>query len=62
MRLAPPIVLGRQGVTHPEAPFPLLPAVASRELRARIARGENVADLVPRAVLSYALEQSLYSP
>ena len=60
--LAPPIVLGRQGVTHPEAPFPLLPAVASRELRARIGRGDDVRDLVPRGALAYAQERGLYAP
>lgn len=61
LQLAPLIVLGRQGVQHPEAPFPLLPAVASRDLRARIARGDDVGDLVPREVLRYAREQGLYA-
>jgi nicotinate-nucleotide adenylyltransferase len=62
VRLAPPIVLGRQGFEHPEAPFPLLPAVASRDLRARIARGEDVSALVPREALAYAREHALYAP
>ncbi|MFO0626766.1 MAG: nicotinate-nicotinamide nucleotide adenylyltransferase [Polyangiales bacterium] len=62
VRLAPPIVLGRQGVEHPEAPFPLLPAVASRDLRARIARGDDVSALVPREALEYARGHGLYAP
>lgn len=62
VRLAPPIVLGRQGIDHPEAPFPLLPAVASRDLRARLGRGEDVSALVPREALAYALDHGLYTP
>jgi nicotinate-nucleotide adenylyltransferase len=62
VRLAPPIILGRQGFEHPEAPFPLLPAVASRDLRARIARGDDVSALVPREALAYAREHGLYAP
>lgn len=58
--IAPPIVLGRQGATHPAAPLALLPDVASRDVRARIGRGEDVSALVPRAVLDYATREGLY--
>lgn len=58
--LAPPIVLGRLGHPHPEAPVGVLPEVASRELRAKLATGESVASLVPRGVLSYIAREGLY--
>lgn len=58
--LAPPIVLGRLGHPHPEAPMALLPEVASRDLRARIAAGEDVSALVPRAVTAYIRAHGLY--
>lgn len=38
--LAPPIVLGRVGFAHPEAPPAVLPEVSSSELRELIAAGE----------------------
>jgi nicotinate-nucleotide adenylyltransferase len=48
VRLAPPIVLGRQGVDHPEAPFALLPAVASsRRPRGTFARASAGARTSP---------------
>jgi len=58
--LAPPIVLGRLGHPHPEAPVALLPEVASRDLRARIAAGDNVDALLPRGVAAYIREHGLY--
>jgi nicotinate-nucleotide adenylyltransferase len=58
--IAPPIVLGRQGFQHPDAPFALLPDVASRDVRARIGRGEDVSALVPDAVVAYAAREGLY--
>lgn len=60
VELAPPIIVGRQGFVHPEAPFPLLPAVASRDLRARIRAGEDLAELLPLAVGEYIREAGLY--
>lgn len=58
--LAPPIVLGRQGFEHPEAPFPLLPELSSRDLRGRLGRGEAVDAFVPGGVLSYIRDEGLY--
>ena len=61
--LAPPIVLGRVGVVYDGAPPPILPAISSTDVRARIAAGrwEELAELVPRAVLAYARERGLYA-
>lgn len=60
--LAPPIVLGRVGVSYPGAPAPVLPAISSTEVRRRIAAGDLVGldELVPPAVLDYAREKRLY--
>lgn len=60
-RLAPPVVLGRIGFPHERAPVPVLPEVASREVRAMIARGDDVGAMVPRAVLAYARAHGLYA-
>ncbi len=58
--LARLVVVGRQG--HPEGAGgrPLLPAVSSTEVRARIGRGEDVSHLVPQRVLRYLEERRLY--
>lgn len=58
--LAPLIVLGRAGHPAPGAPSPMIPEVASRELRAMLARGEDVGTLVPRAVRAYIEARGLY--
>jgi len=60
--LARILVVGRQG--HPDGAggAPLLPAVSSTEIRARLARGEDVGALVPRRVLDYLEERRLYRP
>lgn len=58
--LAPPIVLGRSGYPAPGALPTLLPEVASRDLRAALARGEDVSALVPRRVLEYIRAHRLY--
>ncbi len=58
--LAPPIVLGRAGHPAPGAPAPLLPEVASRELRASLAKGEDVGAFVARSVREYIAEHGLY--
>jgi nicotinate-nucleotide adenylyltransferase len=57
--LARVVVVGREG--HPPvAGAPSLPAVSSTEIRARIARGEDVSALVPRRVRAYVEEKGLY--
>jgi nicotinate-nucleotide adenylyltransferase len=57
--LARVVVIGREG--FPPVPgAPSLPAVSSTEIRARIARGEDVSGLVPRRVREYLEERGLY--
>jgi nicotinate-nucleotide adenylyltransferase len=57
--LARVIVVGREG--FPPVPgAPALPAISSTAIRARLARGEDVASLVPRRVLEYVAEKGLY--
>lgn len=58
--LAPPIVLGRMGHPAPGAPSPLLPQIASRDLRAMIAKGQDVGALVAKSVRAYIDEHGLY--
>jgi nicotinate-nucleotide adenylyltransferase len=64
VELAPPMVLGRVGVSHPDAPLPVLPDVSSTRVRRALAsRGDDSAelrDLVPSAVLAYARARDLY--
>lgn len=62
-RLAPPIVLGRAGITHPRAPHPVLPEVSSTMVRSRIAEGtwEELHGIVPRKVLAHIRERGLYA-
>jgi nicotinate-nucleotide adenylyltransferase len=59
--LARVIVVGREGWPEgaPDA-APLLPRVSSTDVRARLARGDEVAGLVPGAVAEYALRRGLY--
>lgn len=65
--LAPPIVLGRVGIDYPGAPAPVLPAISSTEVRAKLgAEGGGadlgtLAELVPKAVIEYARAHHLYS-
>jgi nicotinate-nucleotide adenylyltransferase len=58
--LAPLLVLGRVGYDSPGAPPAVLPAAASRDVRAALARGEDVSGLVPAEVVAYAQEHGLY--
>lgn len=62
-QLAPPIVLGRAGVTFDGAPPAILPAISSTEIRAKIAaRGwDELEALLPREVLAYVKEHRLYT-
>ena len=57
--LAQVVVVGREG--FPPVPgAPALPAISSTEIRARLARGEDVSGLVPRKVREYVAEKHLY--
>jgi len=60
--LARPLVVGRVGFDVKGAPPPVLPAISSTDVRARIADGrwEELASLVPRRVLGYVREHRLY--
>ena len=66
--IAPPLVLGRVGVTPGTsagdwtAPAPLLPGVSSTEVREALAAGdlEGARWRLPRAVLGYILDRGLY--
>jgi nicotinate-nucleotide adenylyltransferase len=62
VELAPLLVLGRQGIEREGASPALLPEVSSSAIRdaLRDGRGAEVAPLVPRRVLHYAVEHGLY--
>lgn len=57
--LARIVVVGREGFP-PVAGAPTLPAVSSTEIRARLARGDDVSGLVPRKVREFVAEKGLY--
>jgi nicotinate-nucleotide adenylyltransferase len=57
--LARIVVVGREGYP-PVAGAPTLPATSSTDIRARIARGEDVRGLVPERVRRYVAEHGLY--
>ena len=61
-QLAPPIVLGRVGITYEGAPPPVLPAISSTEVRTMIGAGrwDELEPLVPSAVLAHARAHGLY--
>jgi nicotinate-nucleotide adenylyltransferase len=61
-KVAPPLVLGRVGVEHAGAPPPVLPAISSTDVRARLAAGEldALGAIVPRAVLAHIRARGLY--
>src|SRR5690606_25138203 len=60
--LAPPIVLGRAGHPHEDAPPAVLPEVSSTEIRRRCAQGklDAVAALVPSAVRECVERRGIY--
>lgn len=60
VKLAPPMVLGRIGFPRADAPVAVLPQVASREVRARLARGDDAHGLVPHTVADYVRAHGLY--
>lgn len=62
-RRAPPIVVGRGGVTPPPGATVTelaMPIVSSTEVRRRLAARQEVADLLPAAVFRYIDERGLY--
>jgi len=63
IELAPPIVLGRVGVTYEGAPPAVLPAISSTEVRAMIAAGlwDKVEHIVPRDEIAFMREKKLYA-
>jgi nicotinate-nucleotide adenylyltransferase len=62
-KLAPPIVLGRAGITHANAPLPILPEISSTRVRELVASKSwsELAPLVPRAVLDHIRARGLYA-
>jgi nicotinate-nucleotide adenylyltransferase len=59
-RIAPPLVVGRQGYPSAGAARVDIPGVSSTEIRARIERGDSIEGLVPRSVARYIEERGLY--
>lgn len=61
-RVAPPLVLGREGVQEPLAPAPMLPKLSSSEVRQllREGRGADLLGRVPANVLQYIAAHGLY--
>ena len=61
-QIAPPLVLGRVGYPHADAPVAVLPEVSSTRIRELVASEseKELAHLLPRSVLAYVLEQGLY--
>ena len=70
--IAPPLVLGRVGYDHPDAPVAVLPDLSSTKVRelfvalrdqsadSRDAARRSLAAMLPRAVLEHAERQGLY--
>lgn len=60
--LAPPLVLGRAGVSEPRAPPTFLPQLSSTEVRDALAAGDEEAlrSRVPARVLEYIAANGLY--
>lgn len=60
--LAPPIVVGRAGHPRPsgEDGDVCMPEISSTEVRRRLAAGEPVDALIPRAVVAYVVRHRLY--
>ncbi|MBW2464430.1 MAG: nicotinate (nicotinamide) nucleotide adenylyltransferase [Deltaproteobacteria bacterium] len=63
VELAPPIVIGREGVADVEADVDhtlAMPEVSSTDIRARLAEGRPVDGLVPTVVADYVRRHGLY--
>jgi nicotinate-nucleotide adenylyltransferase len=61
-RTVPFIVVGRGGVAAEAASGLEMPPVSSSDVRRRLAAGESVDGLVPRAVVEYIAQHGLYRP
>ncbi len=61
--IAKPLVVGRAGIDVPGAPPPVLPAISSTDVRAKVAAGqwEELAHLLPRDALALIRERGLYA-
>jgi nicotinate-nucleotide adenylyltransferase len=61
--LAPPLVLGRVGITYDGCPHPILPSASSTEVRDLLEERnyERAREIVPHAVLDYIREHGLYA-
>ncbi|MCL2823226.1 MAG: nicotinate-nicotinamide nucleotide adenylyltransferase [Polyangiaceae bacterium] len=61
-RLAPPIVLSRQGFSGSASGDSVIPSISSTQIREAMARGDEdlVRAMVPPAVLAHMLDRSLY--
>jgi len=62
-RLARIGVFARPGISLKDTPvIPMQPMpISASEIRARVARGEDISQLVPRAVADYIAQQRLYA-
>lgn len=61
-KLAPPLVLGRVGVSFDGSPVPVLPAISSTFVRERLAAKDFAAvqEIVPREVIAHVRAHGLY--
>ena len=60
VKLAPPLVVGRQGYPMPEGCPISIPNVNSTDIRSGLASDRNATGLVPTAVLEYVRSRGLY--
>ena len=60
VKVASPLVVGREGYPLPEGCPISIPDINSTDVRHRLANGGDVSGLVPRAVIAYIEERSLY--
>lgn len=60
-RIAPPLLIGRQGYPVPEGCPISIPNINSTEIRAALANAGAIDGLVPTAVIEHIRERSLYA-
>lgn len=60
VKLAPPIVIGRQGSPVPEGCPISIPNVNSTDIRSGLAHGGDITGLVPASVIEHIRSQGLY--